>query len=104
MKEKEKLKLYLPRGVKKGKDIVEGVGLKEVKDMIIVLIILSIPTSIVYLIRGDTKFIFLTIVLLVVISVGICAKVQYISVYTIVRNIIKYHKSKKMYKYRGYRR
>ncbi len=104
MEEKDRRKLYLPRGVKKGRDIIEGIGLKEIKDMIVVLIFLSIPTSIVYLIRGDTKFLFLVASLLVILSVGICAKVEYISLYTMLKNVIRYHKSKKMYKYHGYRR
>ncbi len=104
MKEKEKLKLYLPRGVKKGKDIIEGVGFREIKDILIVFTILAIPTSIIYLIRGDTKLIYLVGVLLAVFSVGICAKIGYISLYTMIKNIIKFYRSKKMYKYKGYRR
>ncbi len=104
MEEKSSKKLYLPRGVKKGRDIIEGISFKEVKQMLVVLIILSIPTAIIYLIRGDTSFIFFVGISLVIISVGICTKVEHISIYTMIKNIIKFHRSKKIYKYFGYRR
>lgn len=91
--------LYIPRGVVKGKQWMEGYGKKEAIQSIFLLLFLSPLWLIISIWQDFNYFSILLLFGLFLFSISVCVKVEQVSAYDSILRIIRYYNSVKKYTY-----
>lgn len=97
----EEKNLYIPQGLKIGKEIFSGFSKKEAIRAVAIFLVLLIINLLIFLIKRNTMIFIIIILSSITLSIMVTQKDNSnISVYDQVKFMIRFNKSQKYYKYK----